>query len=1560
MIATDPIPIEPSTAKQHQHSYTTEFVKKAFNCISQDQSNVDLCCQYLNGTAQQFIYDEFVAIINDSAVEPTSPSDNIRRGSVKRRKNCKNNNKLDSNHQCKGEVDSEDSVHVFPTVNSTENDLVHESNSSLSSPSSSPTYVSTKKPIQNSQHQFESLLNTLSIHLTSLQDQVDNVSSLLPSTTSNLLPKFDDGFPDNSANKHATKEKDCILSELHQVFRHLNKVKRLLTLKNERRRPTSNHENSRIEASTTSSSSPTSPSSPNSYNSNIGRLLSNRMVMLQLLHLECCIIVYLQKLETVHNCPVENFLSSLEYATLRLRLDDICRTYYSLLNKLSYESSFLKLVSLVHQNSAASGTRLLMYVFRTLARQEKLNSKHDNDGNDDNKSFENYHDEDILKVENDLQDQTHNVTMVNEEKILKTKESLNEPILANSRTIVIILTYLENLAKYGIFASSAISDSSKQNNLNNGNTNIFDIVDLMPKNSIQMLDKTFLHSNSNVFTLVSVCVEILNQFVDEKRKMNYPTKSLVRQHAIESLAHLCLSKNGLQDSIKLGSTLIRTILNLLLRSCELHSKMVKNGSFLLDSNTPTKRFEKLDLSHHKLYLGILRDIYGLLSILASITEFKSGREYLLFHNVNIELYEKFLYPFVETLNGTEESDPSYLNESVISDIGRQHVEDRGIAYRQLRLFLTTNQKMQRYLDRIVGLSNIIIQRLLDPMVMPLDNMKNPFIFDLPLQSDSNSENVSNNLVQPNNDEKVDQQEQEEEEDEQYVQFNSDLDDDDDDVDDENSDDEDSIVQQDQLNDSSNIETGNNFSNLEQYLKFFPEIDKNIKNSTPILGCQCDKTNFISRKEAEVEQPILTSIPPAPQFEWSKVYRLESNSVLSVMPRSSSSLPHPELNFVNQISNFNEQAQLMTYPFLDNVIRRKNFHHIKVVDHIRERLNCRPSYKLVYDIEDSSTCTKFEDGTLQFDSRFESANLRKVLRKENENEYLMMLNSDVNTSIHTQWFYFAIRGMKLNCRYRFKIINMQKKSILYNSGQQPLFYSARQFEQTGAMWQRIGQNDDQVMVAYYRNHYVRNRSISAIFTEKPCYTLEFTFTFPYEDDVCYLAYNMPFSYTFMKTNIRYWSHLVQHHNQHCSNSETILFEEQTLCHTLRGNKLPVLTITSSQHDASIPHYILLSARVHPSESNSSWILKGFIDFLLTPTNDSTNEPLRRRLLQKFIFKIVPMLNPDGVINGCTRTDLQRDDLNRQWHDPNPNLHPTIYHSRMLLKCLNEYSNGTNPVAFIDLHGHSRRKNIFSYSCSPLMSWKRADRQLYYRQSSSQHFCACNPKNQNCMLKCQLRELKELNENGSITDQENGYYLMPPFVTLPILLHLQRSPCFNLENCSFLVQKDREHTARVVGWREFNISLSYTIECSASGCDIGPYAGHHLSREHMEEMGRYIATSFAYLEFLYCSNRHVPLIVMPKSIPASLITVQQTTSPIRHPGNDDYLKNLLIKCTKRGKRTSNEQNRSAMRKLIQMYPDLNMLSASIVSSPSSSSLSSNSGVNSNISTPNKSNTNDQTLL
>lgn len=56
------------------------------------------------------------------------------------------------------------------------------------------------------------------------------------------------------------------------------------------------------------------------------------------------------------------------------------------------------------------------------------------------------------------------------------------------------------------------------------------------------------------------------------------------------------------------------------------------------------------------------------------------------------------------------------------------------------------------------------------------------------------------------------------------------------------------------------------------------------------------------------------------------------------------------------------------------------------------------------------------------------------------------------------------------------------------------------------------------------------------------------------------------------------------------------------------------------------YIFLSARVHPGETNASWVMKGTLEYLMS------NHPAAQSLRESYIFKIVPMLNPDGVING----------------------------------------------------------------------------------------------------------------------------------------------------------------------------------------------------------------------------------------------------------------------------------------------------------------------------------------
>ena len=86
---------------------------------------------------------------------------------------------------------------------------------------------------------------------------------------------------------------------------------------------------------------------------------------------------------------------------------------------------------------------------------------------------------------------------------------------------------------------------------------------------------------------------------------------------------------------------------------------------------------------------------------------------------------------------------------------------------------------------------------------------------------------------------------------------------------------------------------------------------------------------------------------------------------------------------------------------------------------------------------------------------------------------------------------------------------------------------------------------------------------------------------------------------------------------------------------------MLIITSFNSDAEAIKYrkgIVISSWVHPGESNASYMMKGIIDYLTGPTLNA------KILRDNFVFKIIPMLNPDGVIIGNTRCSLAGVDLN----------------------------------------------------------------------------------------------------------------------------------------------------------------------------------------------------------------------------------------------------------------------------------------------------------------------------
>lgn len=66
---------------------------------------------------------------------------------------------------------------------------------------------------------------------------------------------------------------------------------------------------------------------------------------------------------------------------------------------------------------------------------------------------------------------------------------------------------------------------------------------------------------------------------------------------------------------------------------------------------------------------------------------------------------------------------------------------------------------------------------------------------------------------------------------------------------------------------------------------------------------------------------------------------------------------------------------------------------------------------------------------------------------------------------------------------------------------------------------------------------------------------------------------------------------------------------------------------------------MTARTHPGETYGSWMMDGFLKFI------TSNDPIAINLRKIIVFKIIPMINPDGVIIGnyrsCISGNLKKD-------------------------------------------------------------------------------------------------------------------------------------------------------------------------------------------------------------------------------------------------------------------------------------------------------------------------------
>lgn len=166
---------------------------------------------------------------------------------------------------------------------------------------------------------------------------------------------------------------------------------------------------------------------------------------------------------------------------------------------------------------------------------------------------------------------------------------------------------------------------------------------------------------------------------------------------------------------------------------------------------------------------------------------------------------------------------------------------------------------------------------------------------------------------------------------------------------------------------------------------------------------------------------------------------------------------------------------------------------------------------------------------------------------------------------------------------------------------------------------------------------------------------FEHTADLEGDVVYFSFTYPYSYATLQSEL---ASIEAAHTNTLDAPGSIYFNRELIACSIEQRRIDLLTITaagghSEQQEEVMPglfpahgigdaacpgqalgaagrpltfpgrEVIIVSARVHPGEVPAQHTMRGILDLLLDP-----HDPRSRALRERFVFKIVPMLNPDG--------------------------------------------------------------------------------------------------------------------------------------------------------------------------------------------------------------------------------------------------------------------------------------------------------------------------------------------
>lgn len=399
--------------------------------------------------------------------------------------------------------------------------------------------------------------------------------------------------------------------------------------------------------------------------------------------------------------------------------------------------------------------------------------------------------------------------------------------------------------------------------------------------------------------------------------------------------------------------------------------------------------------------------------------------------------------------------------------------------------------------------------------------------------------------------------------------------------------------------------------------------------------------------------------------------------------------------------------------------------------------------------------------IEFDSFFECGNLDKAV-KSGKNEYDLYMRSDTNTYGYYKWFYFRMLNKSEDRVVKLNICNYKEQHSLFNQGQKPMirFNNQNWEEFQGPIVYKLSK----------LNRVVKKGNYYQLTLEVNMKSMDF----------CYLATTVPYTVSELHQFLDVLPGIV---------------EVGSIGKTLSGVTIPLITITGKA--SKYPKkYIVIQARTHPSETVGSVLMQNCVQYLLSNENAAT------KLLNRYIFKIIPMVNIDGVVIGNSRMSFAGDDLNRKFAEPDSMLHPEVIGIKALVdKCNNE----AGVLMFLDIHGHSKKKGSFMYG-------------PYFPLHSNTYF---------------------------------NIRLLPKYLS-------KKTDIFRYYSCRFKSEKSMRQSARLVMSQDLHIKYTYTMENSLFGYIDNERNSHSFKPEHFKDLAKKL------LESIYKFSKAVDLRTAQKDV------------------------------------------------------------------------------------------------